>query len=596
MEQSQSRKLLIVVTVTFCTVLVTNFLAFRHEAPDASILSTAYAALSLFGATYLPLPPQETAPTSLISALGILSLAVTIFAVIVTLFGLLLTTYATARASLAKGALVILGDGQTAMGVLRRAEERLARQTADSRPPAVVLIAEGRVLGTYQTPPRTLNYVQSSLSYQGLSRSARRVIRCAKDVIVATDDNALNRELAGRLTQNVLSTNARVVGVISSPRYADELRPAVLDGSLPASNYTSPHHNVAQFIASVIDAISLDTAADQQSDLIVQIDDLDGGAQEELWAVELVLARLSSARVSILPSRAKISVLVVSESTRRAQVSARVDIHILLAGDPAEVAASLLSASRHRFNSSQRKYDSPIGITIGVTDARLFRNEPVHERPLADNTSGVRVLDPDAWPCNFKSFMGATLAIDRNSVGYDDGLILDTLESYWGRSYHNAHGFMYRATAPWNYHLHGRNEQSSIAAVKTMLEQLAVHGYALYRTSSWPQHTLLSGSEVSALARAEHEAWRKRRWTDPTTGRVLRAPQKLVSRKVIENSADRPYAELDERTRAYNERVPLEIYPAVAASMGYEIRRRISKSQLQDGDSASGSSDTGISL
>jgi hypothetical protein len=588
--------LLFVVTVTFFVVLVFNFFAFRHEASTAPLLSTFYAALCLFGATYLPLPPQGTAPSSLISALGVLSLAVTIFAVISTLFGIVLASFANFRAGRIRGALVIIGNGQTAMGVLRRAEERLSAQSADGRRSAVVLVTDAEVPRTTSAALGALNVVRSSLSREGLTRPAERVIKFARDIIVATDDDALNRQLTRSLGKNVTGTSVRIVGIISSPRYADELRPPVLDGFLPPTDYTSPHENVAQFIAAIVDAISLVAFADRQSALVVQIEDIDGVEGDLVWAVELALTRLSRARASIRDTtRPRIRVQVLDAHTRRSDPPDGIAIHLLVGGDTAEVAASLLAAARHHNASKFNESDRSSRITIGVTDARLFPDDIDRELSGPTLISDVCVLDPSDWPNNFDASTGVTLALDKDAVGLDDGLVLDTLESCWGRSYHNAHGFMYQAMDPWNYHSHNRNEQSSIAAVRTMMEQLAVHGYALYRTDSEPQHVLPSGTEVEEIARAEHEAWRQRTWTDPETGQVLRAPQKLKYGIVSDNPADRPYTDLEEATRAYNERVPVEIYPAVAASMGYEIRRK-AEAQSQNEASISGESRADISL
>lgn len=575
MKQRTSEKLPFLVTVSvFIVIFVLNLMAFSYEAPGSPLLSTFYSSLSLFLASYVPLPPQEDAPSSLISVLGMLSIAAFSAVIIVNVFDTARGAWGNRRASRIKDALVIIGSGKNAMGVLRNATRGVSDATAGQRP-AVVLISDFEETGT---APPSAYVVRSSFSTDGLTPQARRVIKSARDIIVATDDDALNRQLTQSIGADITSNKSRVVGVIGSPRYADELRPPVIDGKLPPTDYTSPHENISQLVSVLVDFISLDTALGlgNRPDLVVQIDDVDGRSGDLAWAIRLALTRLSRARTSMRNlTRPRLEVRASHPNPSQEQCPNDVSVNVLVGGNPAEVAAALLAKARQHDASKSNDARPHPPITIGITDVRLLPEEQSNDRNMSVLTSGVRVLDARKLPGKQDILNGATLALDRDAVGLDDKLVLDTLESCWGRIYHNAHGLMHRAMEPWNYHSHHRNEQSSIGAVRTMLEQLAEHGYALYRTDSEPRHTLPSGPEAEEMARAEHEAWRTRKWVDPATGRTLMAPQRLESDgEVRENSADRPFGELDENTRRYNKRVPLEIYPAVAASMGYEIRKR----------------------
>lgn len=519
----------------------TGFFTITSEGASSSISQRLWSTLQLFGGSYQAVPGQPPEPTMVLSWIGVAALAVTLIAV-----GTAVLTFATeARrrlsARLARPGLLIIGD-EPQLGLLLRHDPTRSAQRAAVISRDLLFIPPPGVVAHHRSP--------AEIPDDG---TARRLIAHAKHVVVAGADTgenlALRRQISGfehRAADQV------VIAMVDSWLLSDELRAIEIDQTVPSFDTSNPDENIAEHVTHLLDAVLAAIAIAEQptTEVRVEIVDCDSQAASDgltgclvLWLGRFARSRafLRATNESALPPITVSTALSAGAST----ADTITNITIYSGVDSAVVAGRLLADRR-----LGRLED--VALAVALCDSRL----------LPDITDSRRWLDQGP-----EERAASILVVDVMAVGWDVDLVCDHLGNQWARAYHQGYSVMHNAAAePWNLQSPLRNEQSSLAGSAHMLRLLHEYGWHLVRTDDAPRRPGFDVETVEAMARAEHESWRERMWKDPDDG----------ARKRVADGrdADVDFDDLDPDTKTYNRRVPVETFPAVAASFGYEIQRR----------------------
>lgn len=158
--------------------------------------------------------------------------------------------------------------------------------------------------------------------------------------------------------------------------------------------------------------------------------------------------------------------------------------------------------------------------------------------------------------------------VDPTENGLSLAMVTSGLQVQWARAFHHAHAMLHNDAPRWQSARHTRNEQLSTFAVMAMLRFLRQHNFEL---ATHGNPAIISKATALSIASFEHEDWlHGRTWID-SEGTKHPAPE----REDGSWSPDaRPWDELSTATRAYLTDIPMRVYPALAAMLGYIIRER----------------------
>lgn len=351
-------------------------------------------------------------------------------------------------------------------------------------------------------------------------RITRKAFGRAVDVVVAVGEDGRGAALGRRIVDQEPRLHGKVHVIVAASGSPVLVRPAVLSGQLPSLQLFSPIDNVGQMLVGAI----TERAHGRDRPLRVRV-----RVSSDQLAVPL---RMSTALKAdhILGVSASFELVNGSEA----------DLDVLV-GDTEFVLQTLPSTAAQ---------------VLVVTDLDLYEAIPRH-----DAGKNVAAFDMLRTGCNY-------------------ALIVEDLLGQWARAFHRAHGLLHGNAVPWTGHrLESREAQMSEQAVRFMMEQLwalgfefVLDGRAAEVNGAEVEAAEVTGAEAERLARAEHDDWLYRRTWRNARGEEVRGPVRAdgsVSTDAI------PWADLSDETRRYLLSVPRYVYPAVAASLGFVMVRRI---------------------
>lgn len=443
-----------------------------------------------------------------------------------------------------RDAVVIIGDGERT--------RRIAESVAEDMSRVLVVPPGSKERGALRSD--WWPFVAEDPRVSGLLNRSRTVI-------VAVDDDALSATISSRVSGIVGSqthSHGNTRGpftVVASSDLSAALRPPTLERSFPPWDVSNPSENVAQLVCATLQALATSsvrpvdvtrkTIGESDADLEHVLDVWLGYARE----ADAFLARASR---HLHPNDAPSHSRVFADSG-----DAGIPVQVV-SGEPVAVAASVL----------RWEVEDDPGTVIAITPAATAISATTWNRG--------RVMPALMWLASPDTEAPAVITINTDDVGLDIASITDGLISQWGRAYHAAHSRLYRSMPQWNATKPGRNEQSSVAAVKNMLALLGAHGFRLTRRRSSAAYEP-TDEEVESMARGEHEAWlNERTWS--WNGKQFRAYERPEAKEGdgfnIALSPDaRAWEDLSDQTRKYNRAVTRWVYPAIAATFGYQIER-----------------------
>lgn len=335
-----------------------------------------------------------------------------------------------------------------------------------------------------------------------------RLIEHSRFTIVATESDAVNSTLAAEIRQASPSTSAYFL--LRSSALSRALRPRVLEDELPAGGAFSVGENVAQFVATVVASHARATG----SPVCVAIETR-GGEQALRKTIAAWLRDADHAQS--LVTETKGSRIKVVERQADADV-------VVVVGQPSEVAARVLKGIRAEAGGPR---------LIAVLPPDLLASSPNELK---------HVERAEDW---LKSSTGreipASLVVDPAKVGLHHRLVTEGPAVLWGRAYQQASGLVLGREADWNFEEYGRQEHSSIAAAEFMVQQLGAHGYILVQAPQADAQWDAPSELIESLAGGVREG-------DVDLDRVSDAAMN------------------------HNRRIVAEVYPAMAAMLGYRIR------------------------
>lgn len=503
-------------------VLVCAIVVVSVEAPRSSIAGRLYSAVELFAGAYLPQPGQSSPPSPLMSAVGVAALVVTFTAAITALLALTTRAREWLRARRAGSELIVIGSGRAAAEILRShpgaAPAGLLLVTGDRRGAAAVA-ARGHAASTVVD-------LESLAGEGGLVGLRSR----GGTIAVATDDDALNIDIAEGLTREPVPGARKVMAIVEHPLLAEELRPPLIRGRLAAPyGISCPIENIAEQICHHLDELLAGDEAVRAAGHATVVVDGDGGAAAAV--VETWVRRFTWSR-SFLRGAVDRPVPLLRMSDEPEAASGGPVIRIAVGDDQSDTAARTLRAMRRDQGEEVRH--------IAVTSPRLLRPGPGDR---------VAVVDPRA-------------------AAWDQRLVFDDIAEQWGRLYHSVYGVLWNSFTPWAAVYERREGQSSVSAGLFMLCILEAHGFHLVKTDERPVDPGFTPEEVTSMAAAEHEEWWERRTYDDGTGRRAK-----VSDTSTNPEFRMPWDELGEKARQQNENLTRCTIPALAALFGYEVRR-----------------------
>lgn len=513
--------------VLVATSFLANAAVIRHEAGSADFGNLLHSALAPFAASYQPVGDQSQRPSQLMALALTASFLTTAAALVSAYFTLTRETWRQRIASHRSEAFVVIGDTAEAEAIVRSARE------ADPRASVVRVLPPGDVdPAPYVAAVHWPNALED--------KRVVRLIENSRFTVVATASDAVNSTLAADIREALPS--AALYFLLRSSALSRALRPRVLDGVLPSGGAFSSGENVAQFVATVIASHA------RAKGLTVRVALESRGGEEDLRKTIAAWLRDADRSQSLVDETSGARIKVVDPL-------ADADV-VVVVGQPSEVAARVLKGIRTKGGSPR---------LIGVLPPDL----------LASNTSELEQVErAEDW---LKSSAGreipASLVVDPERVGLHHRLVTEGPAVLWGRAYQQASGLVLGHGADWNFDEHGREEQSSIAAAEFLVHQLGAHGYTLVQTpradSVWNPPTEL----IETLARGMHEAWRVQEWVHG--GRTLRVAATGPDGNPKHHARDVDFDRLSDAAKDYNRRVVAEVYPAMAAMVGYRIRPRV---------------------
>lgn len=503
-----------------------NFVVAWHEAARPEGFAVAYLGLSAFVGSYNVLYGQPAQPSPGM-ALGLsVALIISFGAAISVLLRLSRSGIARWSTSRRKGGVVVIGSSPEA--------DAIARSLAPEARRSLIRIREDgptEELGSIVVP-----------NWQGFGddRVVSRMVSAASNVVVAGSTDAVSARWAAAVRP--LMGTRRPFQLVRSAQLARALRPDVLT-ALPESEGFHPADNVGQLIASVIAAH----------------------------------ARAGSDRVRIAfkvcgddPMAEAVRVWITNTARATSFVTGTSTYEIVSQGDSAAVcvlagAAEAVAAEAARRSSGRAVVAAASADLIGSVAL------PAH----------VKIICVTDWlqsPSHLRP--GQLVIVDPERDGLRFNVVADGLEAQWGRAFHDAYASLYRTANPgppadaWSTDLLGRSEQSSIGAVKYMLEVLRKQGYELKAGDAGWAGGQPASNVVDAMARMEHDEWWQRRtWVDEA-GVERRVSLRQGNDGVWQDGPNSVnFNELDPAAQAYNRDVITKVYPALAAMFGYGIRR-----------------------
>lgn len=508
-----------IIGVLAVLVLIGAVVVFSLEAPRSSIASRLYASVDLFTGAYLPLTGQDDRPSPVMSAVGLAALVVTFTAALTALLSLTTRAREWLRARRAGHDLVVIGSGTPAAEILR------------SHPhpsPRGLLLVTGNRHGEAALASRG-HAARLVMDVEALADEAvADLLSRGGTLAVATDDDSLNIGIAEALTSSRSTNGCKVMAIVSHPQLAEELLPPVIAGDLLMPyGISCPAENIAEQICHHLDQVlAADPALSASGRGFVSVEG-DGGITSR--AIESRVRRFTWSR-SFLGERGdrRVPVLRMDDEARPGERGPV--FRVVVGEDLAETAARTLRGVRLGHAEESR--------LISVTSARLV--------PRAHS---ARVI-----------------VVDARSAAWDQRLVFDDIAEQWGRLYHSIYCVLFNSFTPWADVHAGREGQSSIAAGQFILKLLDQHGFRLVKVEHRPSAPPFTAEELTSMAAAEHEEWRRRRTYRDERGR-------RVSVVRPESRYQMPWGELPEEARASNEALVSCTIPALAALFGYEVQR-----------------------
>lgn len=502
-----------------------NALLTRHEAGETNFWNLLYSSLTPFAASYQPAGNQAQRPSSTMALALTTSFLTTVAALVSAYFTLTRDTWRQWAASQRSGAFLVIGDTVSAEAIAQSARKTYGNDR-------VV-----RVLPPSEADP--FPFVASA-HWPNVTRDKRvaRLIENSQSTVVATVSDATNSTLAADIREEF--ARAQPYFLLASSALSRALRPRVIDEQLPTGGAFSIGDNVAQFVATVIAS-----HARVRSTTVRVALEARGGEQELRKTIVAWLRDADRAQSLITETRdARITVV---DRPSEADV-------LVLVGDPSEVAARVLRGVR-------KAARTPRMIAVMPPDL------------LASGPAGLKLVEhAEDWiGTSAGREIPGTLVVDPLQVGLHHRLVTEGTAVVWGRAYHQARAVVTGTDADWNFEEHGLNEQSSIAAAQFMVEQLWEHGFALVQSPQSEAQWNVDPEIVEVLAREMHESWRRREWRHH--GRALRVAETGRDGTPRRRNDDIDFDNLVEEAKQNNRRVVAEVYPAMAAMLGYRIRQ-----------------------
>ena len=435
-----------------------------------------WATLAMFTGAYISLNPDwDPMPPADLSIVGILALTLTL----ITAGSLLLLSRRVQdfiRVVRSAARLVVIGNGSTAAALVKSSIDRdiptilvtdsRASDAARATKPSIPIIASGQIESALSTP------------------SARRVIRHAHHVVVATDSDGLNMQLHKRI-RDIRSSRRRPRGgstasatspieaddttiatarpapkdlvVIHDPEYAQLLRPNSIRGSLPSDEVSCPAENIAEHICHLIVAVI--TGAKEVSHATVRMihaqpSGMASDSQPSLApTIETWVSRLAwslsfvhgdEGRNDKGPNEfERIPALeLVSNNTLGSKDGLLVQIftgrcpsavatQALTHHDAADLRIVLADKHLTKGAAELRDHESPGRLNVWIGQEWLKEHAPMNK---ADESSGPLIL-----------------VVDPDEVGLDAALVTDDTGTQWARTFDLTYGLMFsRGASTWS--------------------------------------------------------------------------------------------------------------------------------------------------
>ena len=498
-----------------------------REASYASGPQVVLHVLSAFAGNYLPLEGHPETPSTMMSVGIALAIASTFAAVASALIALSHEKWNRLVKGHTKYQVAVVGDSESASAVtevLKNANYR----TVNIAPPGAEP-AEGQVRTTH---------------WPELNRDRRvsRLLTNSDHIVLAGKGDAESAKLARNLPDDAKHPHQLITDIELAP-FA---HPKRIHEAVPNTALTSPEDNIALHVTEILTRIagiefssSGANSAKPPLSIFIDIDDAS-------------LSRLVKSRVNALIY----SDTFIRQSAKESQTPWFTLVDAL---EPAQVCI-IGGSTGHTMDAIFDTANYRGKRRIAIIDKQKLEIFPKEKGQYLDSLADLS--DPEI-----------PIIVDEKKVGLEPELLLRNLLERWGRAYHHAHSLLYKGGKAWNAKAAGREEQSSIKAAEHMLAILAIHGYALERTSNPVPVNPFTDAEADAMAKAEHADWLERTWFDPECKVTRFVKQKFdKSDGQWKDGADaRPWEELEEPTKDYMHKVPTVIYPAIASLLGYQI-------------------------
>ncbi|MEJ4100847.1 hypothetical protein V5S96_10840 [Corynebacterium mastitidis] len=521
-------------------LILYNFTVICVESTEHPLFPTLLATITPFTGAYQPLPGQPSSPSNWMSAGVFFSLFITMSA-LVTIFIKSVRIRSRRKLSLLgsrrsnKDRVLLIGDSTTAASIAQAIPEQksfthFTAHAHSERSWEVPLDASGPLYDT------------------ALTKSAQR----ANTIIVATEDTAENIQIAEKLAAKIDTAKTEITCLVSDSQLSNQLRPTTITGTPPEIDLFNPEENIAQHVAELV--MFLTTSSIRKNEPIT-VNIVENVTSDIIGSV--VKSWLDTTKNSIkciresntptfeekyikIPPEIKVNKTCQTYNTNKPEYA---DISIIL-GTEEYVAVEALERAR----------DSIDDIVIAVTRPELLR--PIGSKSTwTDSTTASEDNLRDT----------RTICVNPDAIANSLEEVRSGVIDRWARAYHLFYGMMVRDISRWNAQALGKNEQSSISAVKNMLNILDNHGYYLKRSKK--DNSMFNPEIVESMAREEHDSWRKRTWIDSASRKIKRVTDKEPGDGVLDIEFD----DLDQKYKEYNLRVPQEVYPAIATLFGYHI-------------------------
>ncbi|KUI28927.1 hypothetical protein AU196_14575 [Mycobacterium sp. IS-1742] len=522
-----------------------------------------WATLALFTGAYISLNPDwDPMPPRELSVVGIIALSLTL----ITAGSLVLLSRRVrdfVRTIRPARRLVVIGDGSSAA--------MLVTSSIDRGIPAVLLTDTRRSLAARAAEPTVPIIASGEMPSALTSFPARRAVKRARTVVIATDSDRSNMALhtemrrvrtSGRASsagrQPALGRQPRDLVVIHDSEYAELLRPESLGRVLPANEITCPAENIAEHVCHVIVAAVTGSKTEHVSVAVIDVESPSARSDPQLnldRTIDIWVRRLCRSleflriprdgvgladhttvpRVTVVcgdpptPSGAGMRIKIVTGAT-----SAAVVRHVLTNRAAADLWIAIADAdmTKGAVELRYREEERP-----DVLTGREWLGSPTMKSPTtSDRELPILVLDPA-------------------DVGLDATLVTDVTGTQWARTFDLAYQIMFsvggvgspvtgwQPGAPMGESTRGLEREriraarrcngsaedaarsarreiasrySSKRAAEVMLEVLADRGFELRRAldTNAIEAPPLTSEDIEYIAESEHHDWLTRTWTD----------------------------------------------------------------------------------